>query len=148
MDAADKAIALDKSNSQALDLKGFLQDPRDLVAQESLYKQALDARPLACGCEHHIYGGFLQNVGRLSEATDEYRRSTDVLALNPSSQAALADVLLQQGKADEAKAPIDATIHRRLWSGGQGHFQPAAEAAGAPEDGTRCWLRGHGERRR
>jgi tetratricopeptide (TPR) repeat protein len=110
MDAADKAIALDKSNSQALDLKGFLQDPRDLVAQESLYKQALDARPLACGCEHHIYGGFLQNVGRLSEATDEYRRSTDVLALNPSSQAALADVLLQQGKADEAKAPIDATI--------------------------------------
>src|SRR5262249_42510961 len=72
MDAADKAIALDKSNSEALDIKGVLQDPRDFGAREALLKQALDARPLACGCEHHTYGQFLQNVGRNREAMKEF----------------------------------------------------------------------------
>ena len=108
IDAADKAIALDKSNSEALDLKGALQDPRDLLARESLFKQALGARPLACGCEHHIYGLFLQSVGRNREAIDEFRRSTDVLALDFDSQLALGDSLLIAGRSDEAKTHFDA----------------------------------------
>jgi tetratricopeptide (TPR) repeat protein len=110
MAAADKAIALDDSNSEALDSKGALQDPRDLIAREKYFKDALAARPLACGCEHHIYGLFLQSVGRNAAAIDEYRRSTDVLALDFDSQLALGDALLIAGKTDEAKTHFDAAI--------------------------------------
>jgi tetratricopeptide (TPR) repeat protein len=108
IEAADKAIALDKSNSEALDIKAVLLPPRDLIGRETLLKQALDARPLACGCEHHVYGFFLQGVGRNNEAIEEFRRSTDVLALDVDSQFSLADALLIAGKTDEAKAHFNA----------------------------------------
>ena len=110
MDAADKAVALDKSNSEALDIKAILQDPRDFVGREALFKRALDARALACGCEHHLYAGSLQSVGRNSDAVDEFRRSTDALALDFDSQLGLAESLLLAGKADQAKPHFDAAI--------------------------------------
>jgi tetratricopeptide (TPR) repeat protein len=107
-EAADKAIALDKSNSEALDAKAFLVDPRDIVVRAAWLEKALAARPLACGCEHHLYGGMLQVVGRNRDAVEEYRRSTDVLSLDFDSQLGLADALLMAGKADEAKQHFDA----------------------------------------
>jgi tetratricopeptide (TPR) repeat protein len=109
-EAADKAIALDPSNSEALDLKALLVAPLDLVGREALFKQALDARPLACGCEHHLYGLMLQGVGRNRDAVEEFRRSTEVLALDQDSQASLAEGLLIAGKPDEAKAHLDAAL--------------------------------------
>jgi tetratricopeptide (TPR) repeat protein len=102
-EAADKAIALDKSNSEAIDTKAFVLPPNDFIGREALFKQALSARPLACGCEHHLYGGFLQSVGRNREAVDEYRRSTDVMALDFDSQLGLGDALLMTGRPDDAK---------------------------------------------
>jgi tetratricopeptide (TPR) repeat protein len=110
LEAADKAIALDPTNSEALTYKAVLQPLTDWVGAEKLFKQALDARPLACGCEHHIYGLMLQDVGRNSDAIEEFRRSTDVLALNSDSQFALAESLLAAGRADEAKKHFDAAI--------------------------------------
>ena len=107
-EAADKAIALDKSNSEALDAKAFLVEPGDIVGRAAWLEKALAARPLACGCEHHLYGGLLQMVGRNRDAVDEYRRSTDVLALDFDSQLGLADALLMAGKPDEAKQHFDA----------------------------------------
>lgn len=118
LDAADKAIALDGSNTEALDDKGMMQDPRDFVAQEKLFKQAIAARPLACGCEHHTYGGFLQTVGRNTEAIDEFRRSVDVLALDFDSQWSLASSLLLAGRGDEA----------------QTHFAAAADLSSNPSE--------------
>ena len=47
-------------------------------------------------------------VGRNRDAVDEYRRSTDVLALDFDSQLGLADALLMAGKPDEAKQHFDA----------------------------------------
>jgi len=107
-EAADKAIALDKSNSEALDVKAFLVDPHDVIGRAALFQQALAARPLACGCEHHLYGALLQAVGRNRDAVEEYRRSTDVLALDFDSQLGLADALLMTGRPDEAKQHFDA----------------------------------------
>jgi tetratricopeptide (TPR) repeat protein len=109
-EAADKAIELDKTNSEALMVKAFLVDRSDFVGQEKLFRAALAARPLACGCEHHSYGTMLLSVGRIADATDEYRRSTDVLSLDSDSQLALAEALLMQGKTDEAKSHFDSGI--------------------------------------
>lgn len=144
LEAADKAIALDKSNSEALDIKGALQDPRDFAAREKLFKQALGARPLACGCEHHIYGLFLQAVGRNSEAINEYRRSTDVLALDFDSQLSLGEALFLAGRTDEAKIHFDAAADLSPFAAASdqitilelpvtGDYQSALKALGNPK---------------
>jgi len=108
--AADRAIALDPANSEALAQKSLLIDGADHVAQEQLLKQAVAARPLACGCEHFVYGIMLQNVGRFVDSVTEFQRATDMLALDGISQFALADALLVTGKPAEAKPHFDAAI--------------------------------------
>ena len=108
--AEDKAIALDRSNSEALAHKAYLIDPHDWVSQETLFKSAIAAKPLDCGCEHYGYGLLLQKVGRLDDATEQFRQATDMLALWADSEFALADVLVAKGKADEAKPHFDAAI--------------------------------------
>jgi hypothetical protein len=110
LQAADKAIALDSSNSEALAQKSLLLDPRDWVGQEALLKRAVAARPLACGCEHVYYGLMLENVGRYADSVDQFRRATDMLALDGNSQFTLGDSLMVVGKKDEAKPHMDAAI--------------------------------------
>jgi hypothetical protein len=110
LDAAATAIRLDPSNSEAFTYKSLLIDQSNLSAREALLKQALEARPLACGCEHHLYAAFLEEVGRNEEAIGEYRRSVDVLALNPRSQLGLHGTLLLAGRSEEAKKHFDAYL--------------------------------------
>ena len=108
--AADKAIALDPSNSEALAFKSFAIDPGNLVEREKLIKRALAARPLACGCEHHVYGKMLEEVGRTHDAIMELKRSTDVMPLGKNTQFALGMDLLAEGRSDEAKKHLDAYV--------------------------------------
>ncbi len=109
-EAADKALALDPRNSEALDRKTYLMDPHDWLGQEKLYKAAIAAKPLDCGCQHYGYGLMLNKVGRIREAVEEQRAATDMLALWPDSQVALGEALLAMGKADEAKTHFKAAI--------------------------------------
>jgi len=106
--AGDTAIRLDPSNSEALSYESLLADPGDLAAREALLQRALKARPLACGCEHHTYGNFLLEVGRISDAATEFRRSIDVLAFYNTTQVELGAALLQLGKPAEARPHFDA----------------------------------------
>ena len=108
LDAADRAIDLDPTNSEAYSLKAVLVDKNDMAGQEALLKKALDARPLACGCEHHIYGLFLLETGRLNDALDQFRRSIAVLPLAEYSQIGLGSTLLNTGDLDGAKRAFDA----------------------------------------
>jgi tetratricopeptide (TPR) repeat protein len=110
LQAADKALSLDSRNSEALATKGMLIDPNDHLGQEKLLKQAIAARPLDCGCEHFLYGLVLENVGRYADASEQFRRATDMLALDEGSQFTLADSLTVIGKGDEAKEHFDAMI--------------------------------------
>lgn len=113
LSAADKALALDAENSDALTQKSMLIDSSDRVGQERMLRQAIAARPLDCGCEHLIYGLMLENVGRYEAAVQEFRRAIDMLALDPTSEFALGDSLTVSGRPDEAKS----------------HFQSAADLA-------------------
>lgn len=106
--AEDKALALDRSNSEALAHKAYLIDPTDWSSQESLFKSAIAAKPLDCGCEHFGYGLKLGSVGRVGEAIEQYRAATDMLALWPDSQRALAVALVTAGRSAEARAHFDA----------------------------------------
>ena len=110
LDAADKALSLDRRNTEALSMKAMLIDPNDRVGQDSLLQQAIAARPLDCGCEHFMYGLVLENAGRFSEAVEQFRRAVDMLALDENSQFALADSLTATGKGDQAKGHFDAAI--------------------------------------
>jgi tetratricopeptide (TPR) repeat protein len=106
--AAGKALHLDASNSEALSYESLLADPGDLAAREAFLQQALKARPLACGCEHHTYGNFLLEVGRIDDAAAEFRRSVDVLAFYNTTQVELGAALLQLGKPADARPHFEA----------------------------------------
>ncbi|HEV2596530.1 MAG TPA: TIR domain-containing protein [Sphingomicrobium sp.] len=108
--AADRAIALDPSNSEAFLVRSHLLDPSDLLGRESLLKKAISARALACGCEHHEYGSFLMEVGRVDDAMRELDRSTDVLPLNPGSQFAAGKAMLIKGDPDAAAKRFDVVL--------------------------------------
>ncbi|HEY8434134.1 MAG TPA: TIR domain-containing protein [Sphingomicrobium sp.] len=103
MDAADRAVSIDPSNSEAYVYKAMLLDKYDLAAQEQLLKKALAARPLACGCEHHIYGQFLLETGRIEDAISQFRAGIAVLPLNAPTQYSLGDALMIDGSPDAAK---------------------------------------------
>jgi tetratricopeptide (TPR) repeat protein len=109
-EAEDKALALDRSNSEALAHKAYLIDRHDWVGQEALFKSAIAAKPLDCGCEHYGYGLMLSKVGRLGDAVEQQRAATDMLALWPDSQIALAEALVAVGRVEEAQPHIDAAI--------------------------------------
>jgi DNA-binding winged helix-turn-helix (wHTH) protein/tetratricopeptide (TPR) repeat protein len=110
LEAADKALALDSRNSEALAHKAYLIDQRDLVGQMALLKSAVDAKPLDCGCEHFGYGLRLQSVGRVSASIEQIRAATNMLALWPDSQFALGRTLAASGQVEESRPFFEAAI--------------------------------------
>ena len=108
--AADRAVAIDSKNSEALYIKSMLVGRNDWIGRENLLKRAVAARRLDCGCEHHQYGWMLANVGRITEAVDQLRQADDMLALYVYTPLTLADALVAAGKTDEAKTFFDAGI--------------------------------------
>jgi tetratricopeptide (TPR) repeat protein len=110
LEAADKALALDSTNSEALAQKSLLLGSTEWEAREALLKRAIGARPLFCGCERYLYGVMLQNAGRFADSVTEMRRSTEMLALDGISQFGLAEALLVTGGGDEAKSHFQAAI--------------------------------------
>ncbi|MBB5707651.1 winged helix-turn-helix domain-containing protein [Sphingopyxis panaciterrulae] len=108
--AEDRALALDRANSEALGHKAFLIDPHDWIGQERLFKSAIAAKPLDCGCEHYGYGWKLVSMGRLDDAVQQFLAATDMLALWSDSQLALAGALIATGRAEEAKPHFAAAI--------------------------------------
>jgi tetratricopeptide (TPR) repeat protein len=109
-EAADKAIAIDAKNSEALYIKSVLLDRHDWLGRESLLKRAVGAQRLDCGCEHHQYGTLLLSVGRVAEAVDQLHQADDMLALYVYTPLSLASALVAAGKTDEAKPYFDAAI--------------------------------------
>jgi tetratricopeptide (TPR) repeat protein len=109
-EAADRGVAIDSRNSEALYIKAVLLDRDDFVGKESLFQRAVAARRLDCGCEHHQYGTMLANVGRMIDAVDQLRQANDMLALYLPTALSLADTLVIAGNPEQAKPIFDAAI--------------------------------------
>ena len=109
-EAADRAVAIDSRNSEALYIKSMVVDRHDWIGREDLLKRAIAARRLDCGCEFHQYGWMLVNVGRTAEAIEQLHRANDMLALYVFTPLTLADALVTAGKPDEARPFFDAAI--------------------------------------
>jgi tetratricopeptide (TPR) repeat protein len=108
--AADRAVAIDPQNSEALYIKSILVERRDWLGRESLLKRAIAAQRLDCGCEYHQYGWMLTDVGRIAEAVERLRQANDMLALYVYTPLTLADALVAAGNAEEAKTYYNAAI--------------------------------------
>jgi tetratricopeptide (TPR) repeat protein len=109
-EAADRAVAIDSRNSEALYIKAVLLDWNDWIGKENLFQRAVAARRLDCGCEHHQYGEMLAEVGRLVDAVDQLRQANDMLALYVYTPLSLAVTLGIAGKPREAKPFFDAAM--------------------------------------
>jgi tetratricopeptide (TPR) repeat protein len=109
-EAADRAVAIDSRNSEALYIKAMLLDPRDWIGREDLLKRAVAARRLDCGCEYHQYGAMLLNVGRTAEAVEQLHQANDMLTLYVYTPLTLAQALVVAGKSDEARPFFDVAI--------------------------------------
>lgn len=109
-DAADRAVEIDSRNSEALYIKAMLVDRNDWIVREDLFKRAIAAQRLDCGCEYHQYGWMLLNVGRVADAVERLRQADDMLALYIYTALNLADALVAAGKIEEAKPVFDAAI--------------------------------------
>lgn len=109
-EAADRAVAIDPKNSEALYIKSMLVPRDDWLGREDLLKRAIAARRLDCGCEYHQYGWLLQQVGRVREAVETLHKANDMLALYVYTPLSLANALVAAGKPDEAAPVYDAAI--------------------------------------
>jgi len=109
-EAADRAVAIDSRNSEALYIKSMILNPFDWIGRDDLLNRAVAARRLDCGCEHHQYGWFLLNVGRIAEALEQLHQANDMLALYVYTPLTLAEALAVAGKTEEAKPYYDAAI--------------------------------------
>jgi DNA-binding winged helix-turn-helix (wHTH) protein/tetratricopeptide (TPR) repeat protein len=109
-DAADRAIAIDGKNSEALYIKSMVLDRHDWIGREDLLKRAIAAHRLDCGCEYHQYGWMLLNVGRTAEAVEDLHHANNMLALYVYTPLNLAQALVIAGRPEEAKPHFDAAI--------------------------------------
>ena len=109
-EAADRAVAIDSRNSEALYIKSMVLDRHDWIGREELLKRAIAAHRLDCGCEYHQYGWMLLNVGRTAEAVEQLHQANNMLALYVYTPWNLAEALVIAGKPDEAKPHFDAAI--------------------------------------
>jgi Tfp pilus assembly protein PilF len=124
-EAADRAVAIDARNSEALYIKAVLLDQDDWIGRDKLFRRAVAARRLDCGCEHHQYGWMLVDVGRIAEGVEQLRQADDMLALYVYTPLTLANALVVAGKPDEAKHYFNAAIEL------------------APDPGLANWLASH-----
>jgi DNA-binding winged helix-turn-helix (wHTH) protein/tetratricopeptide (TPR) repeat protein len=108
--AADRAIAIDSRNSEALYIKSMVLDRHDWIGREELLKRAIAAHRLDCGCEYHQYGWMLLNVGRTAEAVERSHQANNMLALYIYTPLNLAQALVIAGKTEDAKPHFNAAI--------------------------------------
>ncbi len=138
--AADRAIAIDPNNSEALWIKSRLINPRDWLGREDLLRRAIAARSLDCGCEHHQYGEMLLRVGRIREAVEQLRQAKDMLALYVYTPWSLANSLTAAGQPEEAKKNLALAIDLAPDRG----FGGFIAATGASENGDLAALAARG----
>jgi Tfp pilus assembly protein PilF len=125
--ATERAIRLDPQNGDAYVTQNHLLPRSDLVAREALLKKALARRSFACACEHHFYGWFLWEVGKVQDGGQELQRAVNQDPFDIQARTNLAWTLLLQGysqaSADEQyKIAADMVPEpefldeQRLWS--------------------------------
>ena len=111
--AAERALELDKQNSEAYQALAGLQPPFAYAQRENLHLKSIAVRPSDCGCEYVGYGGFLNRVGRNAEAVVAFKRAHDMIPLSADVATNAAESLLVVGRADEARQIV--TEELKAW---------------------------------
>ena len=111
--AGERALELDKQNSEAYQSLAGMQPPFAYAQREKLHLKSIAVRPSDCGCEYVGYGGFLNRVGRNAEAVVAFKRAHDMIPLSADVATNAAASLLVVGRADEARQIV--TEELKAW---------------------------------
>lgn len=111
--AAERAINLDKENSEAYSALAGLEPRFAFAAREKLYLKSINVRPSDCGCEYVGFGGLLSRVGRNAEAAAAFKRAHDMIPLSADVNANWAEALFVVGRVGEAREAVNKALE--LW---------------------------------
>ena len=99
-----QAVAADPKRSESYLLLALLQLRADQPDQaEANFKKATEVDPKAMNAQLAM-GGFYQSHNRLPEAEQQFKHAIGVDPKSPAPRAALARLLMQEGKKDETES--------------------------------------------
>lgn len=111
--AAERALELDKLNSEAYQALASLLPPFAYAQREALHLKSVAVRPSDCGCEYMGLGDFLNRVGRNADAVDAFNRARDMIPLSADVIASVAESLFVVGRTDEAMQNVTEVL--KVW---------------------------------
>lgn len=111
--AADRALAIDPHNGDALVAKEMLLPKKDFEGRENLDRAAAAARSSLCHCSRVYLAGVLFETGRIDDALIQAKAASDEMPLDPARGAWLADLYRLSGNLAESNT-LAAQLHE-LW---------------------------------
>jgi tetratricopeptide (TPR) repeat protein len=109
MKEMQEAAAADPTRAESYLLLGILQIRANMPDQgEASLKKAAEVDPKSMNAQMTL-GGYYQGHNRLAEAEQQYRHAIDVGPKNPVPRAALAALLIQEGRKSDAEAFLQQT---------------------------------------
>ena len=111
--AAERAIKLDKENSEAYSALAGLEPRFAFAEREKLHLKSIGVQPSDCGCEYVGFGAMLSRVGRNAEAAAAFKRAHDMIPLSADVNANWAEALFVLGRAGEAREAANNALE--LW---------------------------------
>lgn len=109
IDEAQKMIALDPGRSESYLILAFLQLRAKMVDQaEASFKEATQVDPKDMNSLVAL-GNFYQSYHHFPEAEQQYRHAIEIAPTDPAPRWAVAHLLMQEGKRDDAEAFLKQT---------------------------------------
>ena len=106
---AEKALALNSRNADALVTLAMLLPPEQRTRREALLSHAVSADPMSEQANLR-YGGLLSEVGRLQDALAYVQKAAALAPLDPSVDAEAALAQARAGRQDGADATLKAVL--------------------------------------
>ncbi len=110
LDECEKALAVNRENLEAFNLKGIALRRKGLIDQAiATYQDILKAKPFQARI-HYNLGVAYSKLGNLEAARRAYEKALEIKPRYPEAHANLGDIFLRQGHEDDAAREFQAAL--------------------------------------